>query len=239
MTVAKPVCIDLYHLNPVSDLAQAQASGIVFLAHKASEGQNPPDQEYAARRKIWLSGAAVTIVDVDGTQLALKPRWGAYHFFHGQDPVAEAKHFLAAAALDPAANAFVDWENVGASGYQPSASAVDMFCQEVENALGQSCDVYTGNVGREQFDAHGVASALVDRFTARKLWFCSYGAVIARLPLPWQKTGAWLWQDDGDKFGPGPHTIPGIKGYCDNSTVVSPMTVARLYQEWGGVAMAA
>ena len=53
------------------------------------------------------------------------------------------------------------------------------------------------------------------------------------LPEPWRETGPYQWQDDGDTFGPGRHTIPGISGYCDNSTVVGKMTASKLYSGWG------
>jgi GH25 family lysozyme M1 (1,4-beta-N-acetylmuramidase) len=240
MSVNRPCCIDIYSGDNVSDdptplagFGLVKASGIAFLFHKASEGTAYHDPRYAVRRLAWMSGPAIAVTDVDGASLSLPPRWGAYHFFHGQDPAAEAKSFLAAAALTPADAACCDWENVGASGYVPSASAVDAFCNRVEDAIGRPCWVYGGNVPREQLTSR-LTQGMIDRFAKRPLWFCEYASVLQGVPLPWQSIGPALWQDDGDTYGPGPHRIPGITTLCDNSTVVGSMTIAKLNAIWSG-----
>jgi hypothetical protein len=46
----------------------------------------------------------------------------------------------------------------------------------------------------------------------------------------WQRP--WLWQNNGDSYGPGPHNIPGLKGLCDNNCLVDPMTEADLLAQW-------
>jgi hypothetical protein len=53
---------------------------------------------------------------------------------------------------------------------------------------------------------------------------------VAKVQASWK--APWLWQNNGDSFGPGPHTIPGICGLVDNNTVVPPMTADRLIAEW-------
>lgn len=246
MAVFKPICIDIYQGDDVSDdptplagLDLVKAQGVAFLIHKASEGPTEQDSRYAARRAKWMSTGTIPVTEVDGSTLSLQPRFGAYHFFHGQDPATEAKNFLAAATLTPNDEAFIDWENVGASGYAPPAAAADAFCCAVEDAIGQSCDVYGGNVPREQLAMSGVSSAIIDRFADRMLWLCGYGGFQPSwMPLPWQSQKyPWLWQDDGDQYGPGPHTMPGIARYCDNSTVIGPVTVRQLYAEWGSASL--
>jgi GH25 family lysozyme M1 (1,4-beta-N-acetylmuramidase) len=240
--VNKPCCIDIYSGDNVSDsptplagFDQVKAQGIPFCIHKASEGLGYADPAYARRRVAWMNGVAVPVTDVDGQALSLLPVWSAYHFFHGASEasaIAEAKSYLGIAQLGPRDLPMLDWENVGASGYSPSAIIANAFCSTVEDALGRVCPVYGGNVPREQLTAN-LGSTMLDRFTARPFWFCAYGNYnAALLPLPWQKTGPWLWQDDGDKYGPGPHTIPGITTLCDNSTLVAPMTVKQLYADW-------
>ena len=238
--IHRPICIDIYHGDEVSDsptplagLDRAKGAGIFALIHKASEGVSGRDPRYDRRREKWMSGPAVTVPETDGSVLKLPPVFGAYHFFHGQDPVAEAGNFLMTARLENMDMPFVDWEAVGASGYHPSAEMADVFCSEVEERLGRACGVYGGNVPREAFD-RDCPPELADRFAARPLWFCSYGRAMAALPLPWRETTPLLWQDDGDRYGPGPHAIPGISGYCDNSTVVDPVTVSKLYDLWTG-----
>jgi hypothetical protein len=240
--VNKPCCIDIYQEDDVSDnptllagLDRVKALGVFACIHKASEGTGERDRRYDARRAKWMSGAPISVTDVDGSKLSLPPTWGAYHFFHGVDPVGEAKNLLLTSRLHPTDMAVVDWEAVGASGYQPSVEAVDTFCQAVEAATGRPCGVYGGNVPRERFEAEKVSDAVLERFAARPLWFCAYVAKIATLiPIPWQNVGVWLWQDDGDQYGPGPHTMPGISNYCDNSTVVGDMTFAKLHAQWIG-----
>jgi GH25 family lysozyme M1 (1,4-beta-N-acetylmuramidase) len=230
--MSNPFVIDLYQGDNVEDtpgplggFARVKASGIAFLIHKATEGTTLVDRRYQPRRLAWMDGIAISVTDVDGGILQLMPRFAAYHFFHGQDPEAEAQHFLATAQLKPGDDAVVDWEQVGASGYEPSADAVDAFCNVVERELGFPIIVYSGNVAKDKL------SGKDPRFANRRLWLASYGP---RFSVQESWDYPWLWQDDGDKDGPGPHTIPGIDGYCDNSTVVGPVTVKRLYAEWGG-----
>ena len=249
MAINKPFCIDIYSGDNVSDIPallagfnQVKAAGIAFLIHKASEGVGYHDPRYAARRSAWMNGTAIPVTDVDGTALELYPAWGAYHFFHGTSEaaaIAEAKYFLGVAALGPGDFACLDWENVGASGYAPPAVYADAFCKTVEDALGRACAVYGGNVPRENLTS-SVGSAVITNFSARQFWFCQYGAYQpSLLPLAWKETGPFLWQDDGDRYGPGPHVIPGIVNPngspepCDNSTVVGAMTVAKLAAAWG------
>jgi GH25 family lysozyme M1 (1,4-beta-N-acetylmuramidase) len=238
--VTKTCCIDLYQGDDVSDnpsylagLDQAKKSGIFALIHKSSEGTVERDSRYNARRQKWMVGS-ISVTDLDNTPLTLPPLWGAYHFAHGQSAASEAKNFLAAARLLPGDLPFLDWEAVGASGFQPSIAFADAFCEAVEQALGRVCGVYGGNVPRERFNASPVSAAVLSRFSKRPFWFAAYGGVseLTLLPEPWKVPGAFLWQNDGDKYGPGTHTIPGISNPCDNSTVVLPMTFQELHDRW-------
>ena len=231
----RPYCIDIYQGDNVQDYPDAplggfekvKAYGIAFCIHKATEGTSFVDGRYAARRNKWMSGQPIRVTDVDGTVLALQPRWGAYHFFHGSDPYNEAKFFLKTADLQPGDCAVLDWENVGASGFAPSANVANTFCSVVEHTLGYPIVIYGGNVPKEQL--HGVDT----RFVKRPLWLASYSSTYT-VQDTWKAVGPWLWQNDGDRYGPGPHTIPGMDGLCDNSTVTgNNMTVKKLYNSWG------
>ena len=245
----KPCCIDIYQGDDVSDhptslagLDRVKATGVFACIHKATEGTGERDSRYDARRAKWMSGAPISVTDVDGAKLSLAPVWGAYHFFHGNNPKDEAGNFLMTARLTQTDMAFLDWEAVGASGFQPSLEAADTFCQIVEAATGRPCGVYGGNVPRERFEAEKPSDAVLERFAARPFWMCAYvsgdlAAVEKYIALPWLKTkSVWLWQDDGDRYGPGPHTMPGIANYCDNSTVLGSMTFAKLHAQWIGAA---
>jgi GH25 family lysozyme M1 (1,4-beta-N-acetylmuramidase) len=246
--VNKPCCIDIYRDDPVSDnptslagLDQVKLSGIFACIHKATEGTSYRDQRYDARRAKWMQGS-INVIDIDGSTFVAAPCWGAYHFLHGDDPAGEARNFLMTSRLVPGDMAFCDWEAVGASGYQPSLASADAFCSAVEDATGGPCGVYGGNVPRDRFAAERAPEEVLKRFEARPFWLCAYGSYSPErlkelTPLPWAESGngIWLWQDDGDKYGPGPHTIPGIAEYCDNSTVVGSMTFKKLYNKWKGL----
>jgi lysozyme len=239
--INKPCCIDINHANDISDsptplagLDRVKQDGIFVLIHKATEGTTFRDPRYDARRAKWMSGPAIKLTDVDGTPCTVSPLWGAYHFFHGATATAEANNFLATAQLQDGDMPFLDWEQVGASGFQPSVASADRFCQIIENKLGRVCGIYGGNVPREQFANEQQSSAVIERFAKRPLWFCAYGSVkvLSNLPGPWTKQEPLLWQDDGDRYGPGPHMIPGVMGAVDNSTVVAGMTFAKLHDIW-------
>jgi hypothetical protein len=246
MSVNLPYCIDIYHGDPVvgdqdQGFAQVKAQGIFCLDHKLTQGGARNDNMCAFRRGKWMDDTLIAVTDVDGTVLQLKPKFGFYHFNGTGTAAAEAAQFIAAAKplWQPGDDITLDWEGIGGSGYQRGADWADDWCMAVEDAFGISVKVYGGNVPREQFQKKW-PSSLIDRFATRRFWFCQYGAYNrSELPLPWMKSGPYQWQDDGDSLGPGRHTVPGITGYCDNSTVVGPMTAAKLAAEWGGGKVAA
>jgi hypothetical protein len=246
----RPYCIDIFHGDDVIDVpgrplagfAQVKAQGIAFLDHKASQGplKTGWDPRCAARRAAWMTGGQISVTDVDGAALLLPPRFGFYHFNGTAGAAAEAANFIAAvkaAGFQAGDDLCLDWEDIGASGYQQPALWADDFCKAVEDWCQFPIKVYGGDAPREQLQR--ASSAVVDSFATRRLWACQYGTYRANeIPLPWAESGPEYWQDDGDNSGPGPHTIPGISGYCDNSTVVGAMTVAKLAEKWGCVSPA-
>ena len=161
MTANKPLVIDIYYGDQVQDFARTKAFGIVGVIHKASEATGFTDKLYGARRKL-------------ATDLGLK--WGAYHFFHGVDPVAEADHFLKVAEPDADTLVALDWEDVPHSPSKtgvnalmstaPPASAARAFLERIEDRLGRKAVIYSGNVAKEQIngaDAYFGAHRLVER----------------------------------------------------------------------------
>jgi hypothetical protein len=242
--VNQPYCIDLYQGDnvidspgPLGGFSQVKAQGIAFLDHKASEGVSERDSRVASRYSHWMDGGTITVSDVDGTTLILAPRFGFYHFNGTGAASAEAANFIAAVKpiFNKGDDLCLDWEDIGASGYQQAALWADDWCKAVEDWCGFPIKVYGGDAPREQLVPSRASSTVLNNFASRRLWFCEYGSFNPRLvPLPWQSTGPFQWQDDGDQDGPGPHRIPGISNYCDNSTVVGAMTVAKLNAMWGG-----
>jgi GH25 family lysozyme M1 (1,4-beta-N-acetylmuramidase) len=229
--VFRPVVIDINHGDNVQDtpgplagLERVKASGIAFLIHKATEGLTFADPRYKARRAAWMNGIPVQVTDVTGEVLQITPRFAAYHFFHGEDPEAEARFFLETARLQPGDDAVIDWEAVPGSGYVPTADEADRFCNVVEAALGFPIIVYSGNAAKEQIQGND------PRFARRRLWLAQYSRTFS-IQESW--THPWLWQNNGGQRG-GNNSIPGMDGNCDNSTVASPMTVKDLVETWGG-----
>jgi Glycosyl hydrolases family 25 len=245
----RPYCIDIFHGNNVIDLPgkplggfdQVKAAGIAFLDHKASQGTDDRDTRCASRRAAWMVDGSIAVTDVDGTALLLPPRFGFYHFNGTGAAAAEAANFKAAvlaAGYAAGDDLCLDWEDIGASGHQNPAAWADDFCKATEDWCGFAIKFYGGDAPRQQLAK--ASASVVDNFLARRLWFCEYGTFNQKnLPLPWANSGPFQFQDDGDRYGPGPHVIPGISGYCDNSTVIGTMTVARLAAGWAGSSAAA
>lgn len=206
MTANKPLVIDIFHGDPVQDFDAVKAFGIVGVIHKASEGTATTDQLYKVRRKAF-------------TDIGMK--WGAYHFFHGGQPKLEADVFLAKSDPDADTLVALDWENVGDGA--PDADAARAFLERIEDRLGRRAVIYSGNVAKEEIDGKDAY------FGAHRLWLCQYG-LHWKTQESWERP--WLWQQNGDTFGPGPHSIPGIRGNCDNNTIIDPMTVDDLLTGW-------
>lgn len=203
----RPLVIDIYHGDPVLDAKSVEASGIIGVIHKASEylSRDPLYQH----RKNWFKSSTHCL-------------WGAYHFYHGGG-AKEADFFLQIAGLDAGDLAALDWEQ-NPGGYTPSAHQAREFLERVEEKLGRKAVIYSGNAAKEQI--HGSDSY----FGSHRLWLAQYGSHWS-VQESWH--APWLWQNNGDGDGPGPHHIPGIGGNCDNSTIVvgSPES---LRAEWSG-----
>lgn len=236
----RPCCVDIYHGDEVlgandEGFAQVKAAGIPFLDHKASQGTDEPDPRCALRRQKWMDSPPIQVVDVDGVVLMLLPRFGFYHFNGGDAAAAEAAYFIKIIKpmWKPGDDLCLDWEDLGASGHQMTAEWADEFSDAVEQWCGFPIKIYGGDAPREQLPK--ASSAAIDRFLKRRFWFCQYGVYnAAEVPEIYKASGPYQWQDDGDQYGPGPHKISGIDGYCDNSTVVGVMTIAKLAAGWGG-----
>ncbi len=231
IAMTRPFVIDINHADNVQDtpgplggFARVKGAGIAFLIHKATEGLTFADPRYQARRTAWMNGIPVSVTDVTGEILSITPRFAAYHFFHGEDPQAEAEFFLNTARLQHGDDAVVDWEAVPGSGFIPSADAVDQFCTIVEQALGFPIIVYSGNAAKEKISGHD------PRFAKRRLWLAEYSSTFS-VQQSW--TAPWLWQNNGGQSG-GQNSIPGMDGNCDNSTIVQPMTIRQFAAQWGG-----
>jgi lysozyme len=202
----KPLVIDIYHGDVVNDLAQTAAFGIKGCIHKSSQGVSLVDRSYATRRRLALAAGL---------------KWGAYHFMSLENPETQADHFLSVAEPDDETLIALDWENV--SGSSPTADQARAFLERVAEAVNRRPVIYSGNVAKERIAGKD------ELFGAHRLWLAQYGAHWSAQES-WEKP--WLWQNNGDNSGPGPHRIPGISGLCDNNTVVDGMTPEDLVAQW-------
>lgn len=211
--VMTPYVVDIYHGNPVTDFAAVVNSGILGIIHKCYEA-GVADPLYAKRRQAFADA---------GLKL-----WGAYCFFHGSDhggdPEQEADNFLAAAEADVNTLLALDWET-DEDGYVPSAADAKAFLGRIADRIGRSALIYSGNVAKEKIIGKDAF------FSAHRLWLAQYSTAWS-VQASWDYP--WLWQNNGDSSGPGPHTFPGLSGLVDNSTIVAPMTTDRLVAEWAG-----
>lgn len=208
-----PYVIDISSYQPNIDFCAVKNYGIVGVICKATQGGERADRTYAYHRKAAIAAGLL---------------WGAYHFFDFSAPaVMQADHFLTVAEPDSGTLVCLDWENVPPSNMEPSAAQAKAFLMEIESRLGRKAVIYGGNVPKEQIRGVDVY------FGAHRLWLCQYSSHFS-VQASWSKQGPWLWQNNGDQYGPGPHQIPGCPSDIDNSTIVPPMTVERLQAEWAG-----
>lgn len=207
--MSKPVVVDISAYQPHVDFAVMAKSGIVGIIHKASQGTGSVDHTYAEHRKQAIAAGML---------------WGAYHFMDMTDPAKQAAHFLDAAAPDNNTLVCLDWENVPPSNRAPNPALAKQFLDAIQKKLGRKAVIYSGNVAKERLN--GIDAY----FAAHRLWLCQYAAHFTT-QASWNNE-PWLWQNNGDNFGPGPHRIPGYDGIVDNSCIVGSMTIDRLKSEW-------
>lgn len=223
---SRPLVIDLYHGDGVENFIATKRSGILGVIHKASQGTSTVDHLYAPRRAAWLEGPQCELPNGDLAQ----PLWGAYHFYTGGG-AAEADFFLHTTQPDERTLLALDWEPVPPHGATPGRVGVVEFITYIHVKTGQWPVVYSGNSAKE---ALGTSRNSV--LAPCRLWLAQYGRKWT-VQRTWQEP--WLWQNNGDNYGPGPHTIPGIAGLCDNNCLTGSMTPARLIAEWSSAPAAA
>jgi lysozyme len=211
------VC-DIYHGDNVegSDcikgFQKASDFGIWGIIHKASQGSSYQDPAYKRRRAAAESVGLL---------------WGAYHFNSGEDVKEQADNFLKAAAPNEKTLMVLDFEENKKSNM--SIHEAVSFMKLVEDKIGRSCAIYSGNKLKETIGSLGK-----DEFkyiTSKKLWLAQYGPK-AKLPMGFDKY--WLWQYTGDGVGQLPHSVPGITvpGGTGIDLNVYNGTKAQLAKEW-------
>lgn len=177
----------------------AAAGTISFAWLKATEGTNYTARQFAANK----AGCAAAGI-----------KWGAYHFASGTDPVAEARHFLAAGVTGGGLPPVLDAEKSGIT-----SDWCLSFLTTVEQATGVTPMFYgeTWLVNHDQ------------RLARFPLWYPNYptnnqnprpeNLTRPPAPSPWTAYVAWQYTDKG--------TVPGIAGAVDMN-VADPAWFASL-----------
>lgn len=215
-----PNVADMAHFNSVN-FTEIAFGGIWSVIHKATQGLGIKDQMYARRMAAAKEAGFL---------------WGAYDFATHDDPIANAKTFLAFANLGPNDAAVLDFEDNSAS--EMTGDQAYAWLDTVAQALGRAPMIYGGNRPREQID-HQQAK-WIDMAKSVRLWQCRYiggqpadnAALFAAIPpiAPW--TENFLIQYTGDGVGPQPHTVTGLENGADLN--VFNGTKDQLTAAWAG-----
>ena len=147
--------------------------------------------------------------------------WGAYHFATGDDPQAQARHFLAVAGADPGTLLALDLEH-NPTGSSMSLDQARTFVTAVQQATGRYPGLYGGSYLKELLG--GNADPILAQCW---FWLAEYGPV-PHVPAAWP---TWtLWQYTDGAFGPEPHTVAGV-GRCDRDLFNGD--IGQLQRLWG------
>jgi lysozyme len=198
--------IYLSHYNRDPDLAAAKQDGIVGLIHKATQGADETDPTYAQSRAQARAAGLM---------------WGAYHFATGDDPQAQASHFLSVAAADPGTLLALDFEH-NPVGSSMSLDQARVFVTAVAQATGRYPGLYGGSYLRELLG--GSADPVLAQCW---FWLAEYGPE-PHVPAGWP---TWtLWQYTDGAYGPQPYEVAGV-GRCDRD--MFNCDEAQLQALWG------
>ncbi len=203
-----------YNRNPAVvsgalDFGQAYRGGLRAIIHKATEGIGNVDQMYALHRPQALRAGLL---------------WGAYHFGHDADGVAQATHFLAHAQADSHTLLVLDFELGRAGGIDMTVQQAEQFVLHVYQHTGRYPGLYSSPAYLQETRAH-----LSPILRQCWLWIACYE--VREEPPPQVGWSHWaLWQYTDGKHGQHPRTASGI-GSCDRSMFNGQLDDLR--QLWG------
>jgi len=199
--------IDLSHWNTITTFAAIKAGGISAVVHKATQGLTIVDPAYISRRTQALAAGLW---------------WGAYHFGTGDDPVAQADHFLGTVQPDAKTLIALDLER-NPSGPSMTRVQAEAFVSEVHQKLGRWPVLYTGRWYLREIMSDSQQTPLSNC----PLWIASYQDTPDSQP----QWSSWtLWQYTDGQNGPQPWTTPGVTN-CDRDKFNG--TLDALAKFWG------
>ncbi len=181
--------VDLSHWDRNIDFKLAKEDGILGVIHKATQGVEYVDPEYAKRRKTAEEEEIL---------------WGAYHFGVGENGKDQADHFLETIGDSSDVLLALDIEE-NKGGKSITAKQAEDFVNRVYVVTGRLPLIYGSPYFLKDF-----ATPIL---TECPLWLSKWGAE-PTLPIGWKK---WtLWQYTDGKTGPKPNSVEGI-GPCDRN----------------------
>jgi lysozyme len=188
----QPRVADISHHNTVSSFSMAAGAGLWGIIHKATQGSNYRDPDYAKRRSAAKAAGLL---------------WGAYHFNDGSDVVGQVANFLQYAQPDPDTLLVLDYEDNPRSNM--SIQQAVQFLRLIESR-GYTCAIYSGNRLKESIGRLGIDDQRY--ICGHLLWLCQYGP---RAVLPAGFDNYFLWQYTDGVVGPQPRSVAGIQGEVD------------------------
>lgn len=180
--------IDVSHFQGQIDWSAVAASGIAYAFAKATDGITYTDPDFQTN---WQGMRAAGLAR------------GAYHFYEtGDDPVAQANHFVATVGAlgDGDLPPVVDIEsNNGDYGGQSIAANLQIWLNAVEQALGRTPMIYTN----PSFWNNDVGAD----FGRYPLWIAQYGVAAPTVPTGWSAWSFWQHSEQG--------SVAGVAGEVD------------------------
>jgi lysozyme len=212
MPDALNVVVDLSHFNGNVDLAQAKASGVVGIIHKATQGLSYSDPMYAVNRaKAQAAGLL----------------WGAYHFGVGADGEAQADFCLKVVKPGPQDLLILDFEG-NPQGPSMTLEQARAFVTRVNASVGRHPGFYSGYYIKE------LLGTQADPVLANCWFWLSQFEATPVVPSNWSTWTLWQYTDGG--MGAEPYEVPGI-GRCDRNHFNGDLDA--LYKLWGVAGAAA
>lgn len=181
------IVLDASRYQPRVDFTVLAARGLGGLIHKATQGRSYVDPRYVARFALARTAGVL---------------YGAYHFGTGDDPTAQAEHFLRTTANRTDGLLALDVE-LNPGGSDMTQAQAEIFVQIVQERTGRWPLLYGASnyLGKFKLDGSVLANC--------PLWWAQYTsrARPSRIPSVWPSYTLWQYTCEG--------TFPGISGPCD------------------------
>jgi lysozyme len=191
--LTQALVFDVSHFNGRVDFDAAYRGGLRAVIIKATEGTRWVDPRFHENRaKAEAAGLLV----------------GAYHFGTGDDPVAQADHFLAILGQEREILPVLDLET-NPQGHSMRISQAMTFVEAIAERTEHWPGLYSGSYVRDV-----LGSRQDPVLGCCWLWVAEYGPR-PRVQATWK--GWTLWQYTDGHHGDGPHRVPGVQQGCDRS----------------------